>query len=417
MALVPFVVPEAAVHQSPLVQNADRNWACSLRAASMASQVALGASLFIGASRVRRGKKIARGSIGDSSRNIAVAERSNAERLQQMSARELKQLLLELGMESGIFPHSSGGRRRLSRISQVDEPPIVVALKQVTQDADLIPSGAGFTDGERLALPIWSDSHGPMWFLLDTSLKRSAVRASIAEELGSVGRPCSGLRFASEPVGSLDVQIVPDDSVVLGPDRANISGLLGVDFLHYFDLDLDLQRGICRAWPSGPALPRGFGLPDAVEIELFQDKGLLLVDAQLRGTVCSGTDTCGPPLRAVLDLGQTHSACNWVAAMQVGVRGPNDPCTRRAGEWNDVDGRPMDVHEADLGVELPGRVGGVLPGTRLCGGRLFWLAESLPILKRLGFIASDPMAVLGLDTVGRVRFAISAKHKRLWLPM
>eukprot|EP00913_Durusdinium_trenchii_P026764 g25105.t1 len=310
MALVPFVVPEAAVHQSPLVQNADRNWACSLRAASMASQVALGASLFIGASRVRRGKKIARGSIGDSSRNIAVAERSNAERLQQMSARELKhelqirgvdtqaspdkQLLLELGMESGIFPHSSGGRRRLSRISQVDEPPIVVALKQVTQDADLIPSGAGFTDGERLVC-------GPriqqkLSSELDTSLKRSAVRASIAEELGSVGRPCSGLRFASEPV-----QIVPDDSVVLGPDRANISGLLGVDFLHYFDLDLDLQRGICRAWPSGPALPRGFGLPDAVEIELFQDKGLLLVDAQLRGTVCSGTDTCGPPLRAVLE--------------------------------------------------------------------------------------------------------------------
>ena len=27
--------------------------------------------------------------------------------------------------------------------------------------------------------------------------------------------------------------------------------------------------------------------------------------------------------------------------------------------------------EADLGVELPGRVGGVLPGKRLCGGRHF----------------------------------------------
>ena len=31
---------------------------------------------------------------------------------------------------------------------------------------------------------------------------------------------------------------------------------------------------------------------------------------------------------------------------QVGVKGPFDPCTRLAGEWNDVDGRPMDVHEA-----------------------------------------------------------------------
>ena len=99
---------------------------------------------------------------------------------------------------------------------KVDEAPIVVALKRVqtlmprrpiprfswdlslpgakvTPNADLIPSGAGFTDGERLALPLWSDSHGLLWFLwgaqaasdnsadgtaiaalrLDTSLRRS----------------------------------------------------------------------------------------------------------------------------------------------------------------------------------------------------------------------------------------------------
>lgn len=432
MALVPFVVTEAGLPVAPnAALSAERSWRRSLNAANMASQVALGASLFISASRVRRGRKAARASVGEPSRNIAVAERPIAERLQQMSARELKhelqirgvdtqaspdkQLLLELSAESGVFPHSSGGRKR--RISQVDEAPIVVALRRVTPNADLIPSGAGFTDGERLALPLWSDSHGLLWFLLDTSLRRSALREGLAQELCKDGSRASGLQFASEAVGELDVQIVPDDSVVLGPQSADISGLLGVDFLHCFDLDLDLQRSICRAWPSGPTLPRGFGLTDAVEIEMREEQGLLFVNAQLRGTVCSGTDTAGPLLRALLDLGQTHSACNWRAAMQVGVRGPSDPCTRLAGEWNDVDGRPMDVHEADLGVELPGRVGGVLPGMRLCGGRLFWLAESLPLLKRLGFNPEDPMAVLGLDTVGRVRFAISAKHHRLWLPM
>jgi len=429
-AIVPFVISEAAVPQAPTAQSADRSWICSLHAANMVSQVALGASLFIGASRVRRGRRVARG-VGESVRT-AVAERPIAERLHQMSARELKhelqirgveshaspdkQCLLDLGAESGIFPGfggSSGRKRRLSRISQVDEPPVVVALKRVLPKLDLIPTAAGFTDGERLALPLWSDSHGLLWFLLDTSLTRTALRESLAQEICQNGRVC-GLRFANEEVAQLEVQTIPDDSVVLGPQN-DISGLLGVDFLHCFDLDIDLQRGICCAWPSGPTLPRGFGLIDAVEIEMSEERGLLMMDAQLRGTVCSG-DTCGPLLRAVLDLGQTHSACNWRAAIEVGVQ-PHDPCTRLAGEWNDVDGRPMMVHEADLGVELPGRVGGVLPGKRLCGGRLFWLAESLPLLKRLGFNSEDPMAVLGLDTVGRVRFAISATHKRLWLPM
>ncbi|CAJ1431458.1 unnamed protein product, partial [Effrenium voratum] len=322
-----------------------------------------------------------------------------------------KQLLLELGAERGILPHAGGGRRR--RLNKVAEAPVVVTLKRVHPPTEVIPSGA-FADGERLALPLWSDRvSGPLWFLIDTSLKRSAVREGL--QLATEGL-LTGLRFANEEVGDLEVQVVPDKSVVLGHASSGVAGLLGVDFLQRFELDLDLQRGICRAWPSGPELPRGFGLPEAVEVELFEEHGLLLMDAQLRGTVCSGNDFPGPPLRALLDLGQTYSACNWRAASQVGVRS-GDPCIRRAGEWLDLDGNPMDVFEADLGVELPGRVGGVLQGTRLCSTRLFWLAESLPLLERLGFGSQEPLAVLGLDTVGRVRLALSARHKRLWLPM
>lgn len=57
------------------------------------------------------------------------------------------------------------------------------------------------------------------------------------------------------------------------------------------------------------------------------------------------------------------------AQREVGVNDPSHPCTRPAGQWNDVDGQPINVYEADLGVELPGRVGGVLPSIKLCGGR------------------------------------------------
>ena len=47
---------------------------------------------------------------------------------------------------------------------------------------------------------------------------------------------------------------------------------------------------------------------------------------------------------------------------------PNcEPTTAgRFASWGSAEAFPS---EADLGVELPGRVGGVLPGKRLCGGR------------------------------------------------
>jgi len=337
--------------------------------------------------------------------------------------------LLELGAQRGILPDStsssadSGGRRRRRR-SQLDEaspPPVVVAMRRGPPLQQYLPSGA-FTDGERIALPLWLEAEQdfrPMWFLLDTAIRRTTITSTTATRLGvpSTGGLASGLFFAGLPLGDLKVQVVPDDMPVLGPPSAGIAGLLGPDFLYSWDLDFDMPRGLCSAWPAGSELPRGFGPPDSVEIELQGKQGLLEVSAQLRGTACSGSETPGPLLRAVVDLGQTFSACNWAAARQVGIAGADAPCVQPAGQWLDLDGGQIDVYEADLGVELPGRVSGVLSGARVCAQRLFWLADRLPLLERLGFNPSEPMAVLGLDTVVRARLAVSARHRKLWLPM
>jgi len=215
------------------------------------------------------------------------------------------------------------------------------------------------------------------------------------------------------------MQVVPDDSVVLGAAGDKASGLLGLDFLHGWDVSLDVPRRVARAWRAGetmgPGLARSFGVEDVLEVPLRGRQGLLEVRARLRGTVCSGEEA-GQPLRALVDLGQTYSACNWAAARQVGVEGPDAPCVRRAGQWLGLHGRPIDVYEAEMGVELPGRAGGVLQGVRVCEQRRFWIAESLPLLERLGFETWEPCAVLGLDTVGRSRLGVSARHRRLFLP-
>ena len=49
-------------------------------------------------------------------------------------------------------------------MNQVDEPPIVVTLKRQPPATKLISSTA-FVDGERLAVPLYSDVQGLMWFL------------------------------------------------------------------------------------------------------------------------------------------------------------------------------------------------------------------------------------------------------------
>lgn len=372
-----------------------------------------------------------------------LARRSVAERLFQLPARQLKQELevrgvdtsasldkadlLEVGTLRGILPgafdaNASGRPRRRKLADEESPPPVIVALRRIAPlDADYIPSGV-FTDGERVALPLWAEDEPnarPMWFLLDTAIRKTTISYSTAKRLGvaqdeGVAR---GLRFAGESVGDLPVQVVPDGIAVLGPPSAKIAGLIGPDLLYAWDIDFDVARCVCRAWPAGPKLIPGFGPAGAIEIELQGNQGLLEVSANLRGTTCSGSENSGPPLRAVVDFGQTYSACNWAAARQVGIAGAGDPCVKPAGQWLNLDGTPIDVFEAELGVELPGRVSGVLSGARVCAKRLFWLADTLPMMERLGFNPSEPMAVLGLDTVFRSRLAVSARHRRLFLPM
>jgi len=335
--------------------------------------------------------------------------------------------LLELGVKGGVFPSSTldstlsvdGRRARVRRRRSLYKTPLApvhVALRHVKSEGLYLSSGL-FTDGDRIALPLWHDADplaGPMWFLLDTAIRCTAVSQAVAHRLAipAGGGIARGLRFAGEPVSELQAQIVPEGSKVLS---SGIAGLLGLDFLYAWDLDLDIARSRCAAWPAGPNLAQGFGPRDALEVDLKGQQGLLEVDARLQGTVCSGTDRVGPPIRAVVDLGQTYSTCNWAAAEQIGV-GTSDPCVRMAGQWLDLDGNQADVYEADLGVELRGRVAGVARGSRTLEQRLFWLSDSLPLLERMGFNPTEPCAMLGVDAVGRTRLAISARHRRLWLP-
>eukprot|EP00929_Paragymnodinium_shiwhaense_P100605 TRINITY_DN63067_c0_g1_i1.p1 TRINITY_DN63067_c0_g1~~TRINITY_DN63067_c0_g1_i1.p1 ORF type:complete len:507 (+),score=73.24 TRINITY_DN63067_c0_g1_i1:88-1608(+) len=346
--------------------------------------------------------------------------------------------LLELGVSAGLLPAAAAPhvvqagdvRKKRSKRRRTEDPAdadVVVALRRVMGDASLLPLGT-CTDGERLALPLWRETEGskaePMWFLLDTLQRRTFLAYSAAERLAVKQSPTergklelSGLRFGDAEVPSLrDVGVLPDGAPIFGDQ---VSGILGLDFLHSWDIDLDVARLRCYAWKAGDTLARGFGAyRDGVQVELRGTQGLLEVEARLRGTVCSNSDASGggPPIRAVVDLGQTYSSCNWAAARQVDISGPHDPCVREAGTWLGLNGREVEVYEADMGVALAGRVAGVLPGERIMDNRHFWIAESLPLLERLGFNPAEPCAILGLDTVGRSRLSFSARQRKLAIP-
>lgn len=439
----PATVPEVADSGAFAASAGARKWQASANTAGASGSAdaapgkapvvvaATAAALVAGCGRRRRGSTVARKYAGTetASGKTALLELRASELKRELRARGLdtsasfdREALLELGTSSGVLPASAARPRRRVSLDGLAAP-VTVALRRLVSEEPYVPSGP-FSDGERVALPLWHEvdsARSPSWFLLDTAIRRSVLSASLAERIATrVGEQTivRGLRFAGEPVRELQVQVAPDDSVVLGTEDARADGLLGLDFLHAWDIDLDISRRVCRAWRAGPQLAgfgMSFGQQDALEVPLHGSQGLLEVRVRLRGTVCSGTERTGPPLRALVDLGQTYSACNWAAAQQVGVR-EDGPCVRPAGQWLDLQGRAMNVFEAEMGVEIHGRASGVLRGVRLCEQRRFWLAESLPLLERLGFRPDEPCAILGLDTVGRSRLGISARHRRLWIP-
>jgi len=333
--------------------------------------------------------------------------------------------LIELGESAGVLPPRNSMTKKRRRARALDfansSAPVVVALRHVPAAGSYLRVGP-FTDGDRVAVPLWHEACmpvQPMWFLLDTAVRGAALSEEVAHLLGvGQGNVLKDFRFAGEIVDEMRVQqILLRTDPVLGPPDAGIAGILGLEFLHAWDVDLNISQLRCHAWRSANRIPQGFGDWGALEVPLHGNQGLLEVSAQLCGTTCSGKERRGSPLRAVVDLGQTHSSCNWIAAKQVGVNDSSDPCVRHAGNLLDLDGRQLDVHETEMGVEFSGRVSGVLEGSRLCENRLFWISDTLPMLEKLGFNLAEPCAVLGLDTVGRSRLAMSAKHRRLWIPM
>lgn len=342
--------------------------------------------------------------------------------------------LLEHAASSGLLPANLGpvvshsSRRVLASdfagTGHIAPAPVTTVMRRIAVGDHVLPGAMSFTDGERLAIPLWSEiddtcrnTGEPLWFVLDSAITRSVISDSMARRLGVPpdGGKLRALRFAGEPVDELDVRVVPDQFSVLGDPREGIAGLLGPDFLHGWDIDLNVTLQRCHAWPAMHQLHRGFGWREALEVEVTGTRGLLEVRARLRNGLPDDPEQVGKPVRAVVDLGQTYSSCNWLAAEQMGIT-RNSPSVHHAGEWMTLGGEEAKVYETHCDVELDGRIAGVLRGTRVFANRIFWVSDSLPLLEKLGFSPAEPLAVLGLDTVGRSRLTVSARHRLLCIP-
>ena len=187
-----------------------------------------------------------------------------------------------------------------------------------------------------------------------------------------------------------------------------VGGMLGLDFLTRFELELDFADKAMRFHPIGSVATGALDVESLVAVPLARHPtGLRTVSCRLNG--CE-------PFPGILDMGSFFSVCNWMAAAKAGV-GPDNPVVKNSAMTAvGVDGRPMPMSTAPFDLEVCGD-GKSAPGY---GGELRseykgeCCVGDLPAFASLGATAS-PFMTVGLDVLGRGRTVLSVGADAVYL--
>lgn len=166
-------------------------------------------------------------------------------------------------------------------------------------------------------------------FVLDTAATKSMVTGSLLDPLslehrtftsgnlnGASGRTrIKTLQIASLAVGDAvarDLDVVYMDEEAHGHvARASIAGIVGIDFLSHFDVEVDLADMRMRLYSPGQ---RPFARERARLPLKRIGEGIITIAAVLDGQ----------PITAILDTGARRSIVNWAAARGAGLHPKQD---------------------------------------------------------------------------------------------
>jgi len=284
-------------------------------------------------------------------------------------------------------------------------------------------------------------SQDPVEFMLDTGLTLEMMTPHLRDQLGlksqrsglqglSAGDTSAttdlvtwrGARLCSKdssfPLPELHAVVTEFPQAHMDPKHDPVEGMLGMELLSQYDLDLDFTAGRVRLYQPGTAMTTIRNKNKMVEIPaiVINETGLL----GIRLTIADKQQQ-RQPILAFLDCGSTFSAINWKAAAYLGLPTDRKDPTYQSGPKMlavGVDGRPLQLptvrtppltFAGDAVQDNNGRmVGFATPPAQWKPWKPVQLAVGdLPVFAELlgvgGKPYDGPAVLVGLDVLGQRR--------------
>jgi predicted aspartyl protease len=194
---------------------------------------------------------------------------------------------------------------------------------------------------EYVVLQLTIQGKGPFDFMVDTGLTTEMITPHLVRSLGMglgddkvrglsaggntmtslvplegvslcCGKPTDNDR-TELPLPSLTAVVTDFPQEHIDPSHDPVEGMLGMEALSLFDLDLDFPAGRIRLWAPGTA-----GKQAAVQKGLVEIPAVVINESGLYGIRVSAPGIKQPVL-GLIDCGSTFSALNWAAAGYLGL--------------------------------------------------------------------------------------------------
>jgi hypothetical protein len=176
---------------------------------------------------------------------------------------------------------------------------------------------------------------------------------------------CCGKLASSESLfplqGPLHAIVTDFPQEHMDPSHDPVEGMLGMEVLERFDVDLDFPAGRLRLWKPGTvraeAKKAGMVNIEAVVVNETRLLGFRVVSANApKGGGDSGNDITAQPFLGVVDCGASFSVVNWKAASLLGLPPRSDDVYKKSPmvQGIGVDGRPQLLPTMNIGLSFCG---------------------------------------------------------------
>jgi len=216
------------------------------------------------------------------------------------------------------------------------------------------------------------------------------------------------VELAGYPLGSWSPVVFEEE--VLPLQRPGMLGVLGMDFLSRFDVDLDFANKRISIFNPGMLLRHNPTLPGAQQTDVpisIGPRGVIETEI-----VLYRDDQESERIPAIIDTGLAYTMVNWPAANLVGVDKQGGGGARQTSVVIDSMGsQPVPAFEAPVGVKFPGSSGQPVRLSQrvICVGDDSFFAEMAP--------TGSPLVLLGMDILADIpwanRLSLSLEFNRM----